>query len=492
MLKKVKMVILVAFLALILTSCSNTSSNVFTFKLDESFDEYITMVTSADYPPYENVVFIDGVSTVEGIDIEIAKEIAKALNKNLRVLHKNFDLVVLDVQSGKADFAIAGLTPTTERLQQVDFSLSYFSEENTQVVMVRKEDLGKFNTLDSINNSQVKVGAQAGSLQQSIALEQAPLAHNKFVSELPTLLDDLKNGHIDVLFTENATANTHISGNYSMLAVSDVEIVSKYDGNAVAVQKGSTLLPTINEVIEELKSSGKIDEWVTHYSNKNYDSQSFTRADMVPLLAKGLLMTLILSLVGVVIGFMFALVPTFMRLSNNKILSSIATVYVDIIRGTPMLVQAFLIYSLMPPKMIYIGKIDMTSLIPGVLALIINCSAYISEIIRGGILSIDKGQTEASRSLGLSKVQTMRKVILPQAIKNIIPSLGNEFVTIIKETSIFAFLGIAELMYQIGLIKTNTYRMTEAYLIAGLLYLILTIPLSKLMNYFERRLKHEE
>ncbi|NLK12170.1 MAG: ABC transporter substrate-binding protein/permease, partial [Candidatus Phytoplasma sp.] len=394
-----------------------------------------------------------------------------------------------DVQNGKADFALAGLTPTTERLEQVDFSISYFTEENTQVALVRNTDLNKFKTVDDINQSNVKIGAQASSLQQKIALEQAPLAHTKFIAELPALLEDLKNGQIDVLFTEAAIANTHIAGNYGMLAISNAEIKSNYDGNAVAVQKGSELLPTINEVVEELKTSGQIDEWIEYYSSKEY--VKLEESDMVPLLIKGLLMTLALSLVGVVIGFILALIPTFMRLSNQKTLSVIASVYVDIIRGTPMLVQAFLIYSLMPPKMIYIGKIDMTSLIPGILALVINCSAYISEIIRGGILSIDKGQTEAARSLGLSKTQTMRKVILPQAIKNILPSLGNEFVTIIKETSIFAFLGIAELMYQIGIIKSNSYNMTKAYLIAGLLYLILTIPLSKLMNYFERRLKHE-
>ena len=489
MLKKFKMVILLLFLAVFLTACSDGSSNIFVFKLDESYNEYLTMVTSADYPPYENIVFVDGVSTVEGADIEIAKEIARSFGKNLRVVHKSFDLVILDVQNGKADFALAGLTPTTERLEQVDFSVSYFTEENTQVALVRNTDLNKFKTVADINQSSVKVGAQFGSLQQKIALEQAPLAHTKFVAELPALLEDLKNGQIDVLFTEAAIANTHIAGNYGMLAISDAEIKSNYDGNAVAVQKGSELLPTINEVVEELKTSGQIDEWIEYYSSKEYVKTE--PSDTVPLLIKGLLMTLALSLVGVIVGFIFALIPTFMRLSNHKVLSVTASVYVDIIRGTPMLVQAFLIYSLMPPKMIYIGKIDMTSLIPGILALVINCSAYISEIIRGGILSIDKGQTEAARSLGLSKTQTMRKVILPQAIKNILPSLGNEFVTIIKETSIFAFLGIAELMYQIGIIKSNTYRMTEAYLIAGLLYLILTIPLSKLMNYFERRLKHE-
>jgi polar amino acid transport system permease protein/polar amino acid transport system substrate-binding protein len=135
---------------------------------------------------------------------------------------------------------------------------------------------------------------------------------------------------------------------------------------------------------------------------------------------------------------------------------------------------------------------DMGSFIPGLVALLINSSAYISEIIRGGILAVDKGQSEAARSLGLNSKQTMFKIVLPQAIKNIFPALGNEFVTIIKETSIFMYLGVAELMYQVGIIKSSSPAVTELYIVAGLLYLALTFPLSKVMNRIERRLRYAD
>lgn len=212
----------------------------------------------------------------------------------------------------------------------------------------------------------------------------------------------------------------------------------------------------------------------------------------VSLLFQGLIMTLILAFLAVVLGSILALIPAFMRLSSNKFLSTPATFYVEIIRGTPMLVQVLLIYQLLNIPLFLIGGMDMGSFIPGLVALLINSSAYISEIIRGGILAVDKGQSEAARSLGLNSKQTMFKIVLPQAIKNIFPALGNEFVTIIKETSIFMYLGVAELMYQVGIIKSSSPAVTELYIVAGLLYLALTFPLSKIMNRIERRLRYAD
>ncbi|HOI85207.1 MAG TPA: amino acid ABC transporter permease [Acholeplasmataceae bacterium] len=212
----------------------------------------------------------------------------------------------------------------------------------------------------------------------------------------------------------------------------------------------------------------------------------------ISLLLQGLGMTLVLAILAVFLGSILALVPALMRLSPIKALSIPATAYVEIIRGTPMLVQVLLIYQLLNIPLFLIGGIDMGSFVPGLVALVINSSAYVSEIIRGGILAVDRGQTEAARSLGLTQTQTMQHIILPQAIKNIFPALGNEFVTIIKETSIFMYLGVAELMYQVGILKASSPAVTELYITAGILYLILTYPLSKLMNFIERRLRHAD
>ncbi|CCV63970.1 Amino acid ABC transporter, amino acid-binding protein [Alteracholeplasma palmae J233] len=261
--KKILTLIFALASILTLSACSNT--NMFMFTLDETFDGYVTMVTSADYPPYENLVKKDNGYTVEGVDIEIAKEIARALKKNLRVIHKKFDFLISDVMTGKADFALAGITPTSARLEQVDFSNSYFTEQNTQVVIVKKEDKEKYTTIDDINKSSISVGAQAGSLQQTIANTSAKNAIKSINSDLNVLLNDLKSGRIQALFTENATADTHINGEFPDF-VKAFYVESDFTGNAVAVKKGYDKLDVINSVIKGLKESGKIDQWLKQYS----------------------------------------------------------------------------------------------------------------------------------------------------------------------------------------------------------------------------------
>ena len=212
----------------------------------------------------------------------------------------------------------------------------------------------------------------------------------------------------------------------------------------------------------------------------------------IGIFLRGLGMTLLLAGISVVLGSLFGLIPAFMRLSKHKILNILATSYVELIRGTPLLVQVLLIYSFIKmPVTLFLG-IDLSAFIPGMLALLINSSAYVSEVIRAGIVSIDRGQKEAALSLGMSESLTMRLVILPQAIKNIMPALGNEFVTMIKETSIFMYLGISELMYSAVIIRSQTYLVKESYIVVAIMYFLLTFPTSKLMSYFERRLKKSD
>lgn len=214
--------------------------------------------------------------------------------------------------------------------------------------------------------------------------------------------------------------------------------------------------------------------------------------EFVVILLKGIAMTIVLSLLSVLFGAVLGIFPALGRLSKRKWLSWPATIYVEVIRGTPLLVLLFLMYAFINlPVTIFLG-VDMSSFIPGIIALVINSSAYVAELIRGGINSVDAGQKEAALSLGMSESRVMIKIILPQAIKNIVPSLGNEFVTMIKETSIFVNLGVAELMYSAEFIKNQTYAVKEVYIVVAILYMLLTIPTSQAMGMLERRLKKNE
>ena len=213
----------------------------------------------------------------------------------------------------------------------------------------------------------------------------------------------------------------------------------------------------------------------------------------VQLFKEGLICTLSLSALTVIFGFILALVLALMRMSRIKPLSWFATCYVELFRATPMLVQLFIVYYVVfakasLPSFKLFGFIRFERFFPGVVALSMNSGAYLSEIIRAGIQSIDHGQTEASRSLGLSSKQTLFEIVLPQAIKNILPAIANEFVTIIKESSICYTIGVQEIMYAVASIKGATYRIAEPLLIATAVYFCLTFPTSKIIAYFERRM----
>ena len=193
--------------------------------------------------------------------------------------------------------------------------------------------------------------------------------------------------------------------------------------------------------------------------------------------------TLILAFFSVFLGVIGGTIFALMKISRNMILNMIASTYIEIIRGTPLLVQLYIIFYGLP----YVG-VDLPDMIAGILALSINSSAYVAEIIRGGINAIDKGQMEAARSLGMSYNMAMMYIIIPQAIKNIIPVLGNEFIVIIKESSIVSVIGIHELSYNADTVRGNIFRPFEPLLVSALMYFIMTFTLSKFMKRVEERM----
>lgn len=487
--KKLLLFIMLA-ISLILVSCKQTPSNIFEFYFDESYTEFLTLGTSADYPPYEWIEKVDGSDQVMGIDIEIAKEIAKEAKKNLRVIHKGFDFLLTDLESGKVDFVIAGMNPTPDREAIVDFSKIYYEASHT--VLVHKDNSSKYQTIDDLNVA-VKIGAQLGSVQADLVDENFSKANKVLLQDLSDLVMQLSDKKLDAVVLERPVAESYLK-RFTSLVLKDFEIGNPEDGSAVAVRKNNQeLLNLVNGVIDDLVLTGKMDEIIfkanTHDLSNSKGGFSFLLdKDYILTFAKGLVMTLVLALLSVVLGSILALGVSSLRFSSNKFINAISKGYVEIIRGTPLLVQVLLIYSFVRiPTTSFIG-IDLSTFIPGMLALLINSSAYVSEIIRGGINSVDNGQKEAALSLGMNNKQVMNKIILPQAFKNIIPSLGNEFVTMIKETSIFMYLGVAELMYSAQLVKAGTYAIKEVYITVAVLYLILTLSTSKLMTVIEKRL----
>lgn len=198
---------------------------------------------------------------------------------------------------------------------------------------------------------------------------------------------------------------------------------------------------------------------------------------------QGTKFTILISLFTVLLGVIFGTLLSLMKISNNKFLKLISTAYIELIRGTPILVQLYIIYYGLPKL-----GIELPDFVAGVVTLSINSSAYVAEIIRAGIQSIDKGQMEAARCIGMSQWMAMRYIIIPQAFKNILPALGNEFVVLIKESSIVSIIGIHELMYNADTVRGNTFQPFEPLITAAIIYFVLTFTLSKVIGVAERRM----
>ena len=231
--------------------------------------------------------------------------------------------------------------------------------------------------------------------------------------------------------------------------------------------------------------------WLYNFFTGIGDSiyQTLVYDNRYKFILEGLLHTLIIAFFAVIIGIIIGIIVALIR--NNyeqngkmKLANSICKLYVNVIRGTPVVLQLMMIYY------VIFKSVDISTILVGVLAFGINSGAYVSEIIRSGINSISKGQTEAGYSLGLKYNQIMRFIVLPQAIKNILPALGNEFITLVKETSVGAYIGVLELTKASDIIASRTYDYFFPLLIIALIYLIITLGLSRLVNKMERKLNN--
>ena len=205
--------------------------------------------------------------------------------------------------------------------------------------------------------------------------------------------------------------------------------------------------------------------------------------DMFPVLLKGSLITMELTLISVVLGSFIGMFTALLKLSKNKLIVSVASFYTWLFRGTPMLLQLFVFYYGLPNL-----GIRFTPFQAALIGLSLNSGAYMAEIIRGGILSVDKGQFEACKSLGFTYFDTMKRVILPQTFKIIIPSVGNEFITMLKDTSLVSTIAMVEIMRSAQLLYASSFRPMEAFFITGCLYLFMTTIFTTVFSYYEKRL----
>lgn len=217
--------------------------------------------------------------------------------------------------------------------------------------------------------------------------------------------------------------------------------------------------------------------------------------DVLPKLVPGAGTTLFLTVCGVFFGIIIGLLMSLMKMGRNRVLKVIANVYIEAFRGTPLYVQIFLWHfgvASIIGELFFDGKFSFPLLVTGIVVLSLNSGAYVAEIFRAGIQGVDRGQVEAARSLGMTQKQAMRMVILPQAFKLVIPPLGNEFVMLLKDTSLLAAIGLSEIMKRGQIYTSVHFEPFPTYLAVAIVYLVLTLTFTRIINWYERRLQTDK
>ncbi|MGL5042087.1 MAG: ABC transporter substrate-binding protein/permease [Culicoidibacterales bacterium] len=448
----------------------------------------IVLGTSADYPPYEFHANIDGKDVISGFDIEIAKLIAADLGVSLEIKDMAFDGLLPALQTGAIDFVLAGMQATEERKQSVDFSESYYKSKN--LLLVKTENASQYKSLADVSGK--TLGVQKSTVQEKAATDLEGVK-TRGLSNLLDVVQDVINGNVDGMVIEETIGLNMVKNNKGLTMVEAFEIPSEAAGSAVAMAKGNTSLQiavdkTIvtvlqGDTVKELFAAA--DELSSKIPQEGEAKQSSLGQVLQywPMILKGTGTTILVALLGVFLGSILGLLLALLKISNIKVFEFLVTAYVEIVRGTPLLIQIYLIFYGLPA----IG-INFPPLLAGIVAVSLNSAAYVAEIIRAGINAVDKGQLEAGRSLGMSYLLVMKEIIIPQAIKNILPALGNEFVTIIKESSIISIIGVGDLMYAANTIRGNTFQAFAPLIVAAVIYFVLTFTLSRILSVIEGKM----
>ncbi|MBC6389021.1 transporter substrate-binding domain-containing protein [Lactobacillus kunkeei] len=446
---------------------------------------YIVMGTAPDYPPYEFIGKDNGESKVYGADIELGKAIAKDLGVKLKVKSMGFDSLLVALQTKKVDMVIAGMNETPERAKSVDFSKTYYSS-GLSLVLNSADD----KKIKSYKDLQGKtIGAQIGSVQYDAVKKGIKNINLKGMENINDLILALKSEKIKAIPLDTAVAQAYAAHNPG-LKIIDAKMPGQESQNKIAFFKGATSLEnaannTIDKVNKDnLYTKKFVPAAAKHITNNKSQSQFETMWQYKNFFISGIEYTMIISVVSVFFGIILGVIFALMRLSHNWLLHSIAVCYIEFIRGTPQLVQIMFIY-------FGLGTIvNVPALTSGIIAISINSGAYVAEIIRGGINSISDGQSEAALSLGLSKKQSMQYIVLPQAFKNIWPALGNELVTLIKDSSLASVIGVGELMYQMRAVQADTYLGVAPIAVIMIIYFVITFTISRIMKHLEGKISH--
>jgi len=444
----------------------------------------LTMVTSSEYPPYQYRDIYSGKDEIIGFNVDIAKYITKQLGYELEVI--DTEAIIAALQSRRADFSVAGMVPTPERKKYVDFSDIYFEAKNT--IVSRKGSNLKTPT-DLIGK---RVGVPLGTIQEKQARKFEGIIlelRNKTVE----IIEEIKSYHIDAGIVEEPVAQGYIANNLNL----EYHVIPNSEklGYAMAFPKDSTLVSRFNQVLNQMKDNGEIERLAKNWFNKNRNKNdnytstaglAFARiVSGIPYMVRGVLVTLKFTIISALCGFIWGTVLSLFKISSIKPLIWFGTAYTSVFRGTPLLLQLALVYYATPQLTGY----NISALLAGVITFTLNSGAYISETIRAGIMAVDRGQKEAALSLGVPYTSMMADIILPQALKNILPALVNESIGMLKSSALLSTIGVQDLLRRSQIVGAQKYIFFEPLIFAGAVYYLMIMILTWSSYALERRLQ---
>ena len=447
----------------------------------------------------------------DGYDVAIAKIIANDLNRDLVI--KNYAVFTGLLEAAKSndiDLIIAGMTDTLERRQEVNFSNVYYSSD--MVLVVRKDSqYADANSLADFDSA--TVSAQIGTMHDQLVDQIPNVDHSLPLDSFPSLTTALNSNAIDAFVSEKPVAMAITESNENLIYIEfENELGFEVDEEEVTVSIGmakekTELLEQVNESLAKLSVEDRdeimLDAILRQPSNDNLMPKGFFAGVMFllqnnsKLFLSGVMTTVLIALVGTIFGLAIGLLLALIRNSEIKkhdniiiktikyIARALTTSYIQILRGTPMMVQSILFY-----YGLHSVGVPISAMLSAFIIISVNTSAYMAEILRSSIQAIDKGQREAAMSIGMSDNQVMIYIILPQAVRNAIPSIGNEFIVNLKDSSVLNVITVSELFFQANRLNGIYYRQLEPFFIIAVLYLLMTIIATKLLNIIEYHLDH--
>lgn len=500
--KKITLLLLVFLSLIIITSCSSNNEVKGT----------ITVGLECNYAPFnwaettetDSNIPINGKNNLfaEGYDIQMAKRIAKELNYDLKIEMLDWDGLIPALETKKIDLIIAGMSPTAERKEVINFTKEYYRSEHV-LLLKKNSPYVNAKTFNDLTNA--KVMGQKSTIYDELAKQINEKNQNTIyltpldsVSEIVIAIDSTA---VDLTVLEKPVAEGIIASHpdYTYISLEEKFDVSEEDLIvSIGVRKTDTdLLNLVNNALDTISVQER-NELMSNAVNNQTSSKNtiFTiLKDYGTLFLQGIGITLLLAIIGTLAGLLISLVFGVLRIQTInpydsklvKILKRIGVgfvkFYVTIFRGTPMILQAFIFYY----GFLHLG-IKWSALSAGIFTVSLNTGAYLTEVIRAGLQSVDRGQMEAARALGMSQTKAMLLIIFPQALKNSMAAIGNELIVNIKDTAVLSTIGIIDIFNATTTVTGATYLYLQAYSIGAIIYLILTYSSSKLLMYFEKKI----